>query len=74
MDLFPGNAGGKRALSCLCFLDARSAAWTQTQVLIRWMDEDGKAWNVWVLATRAGDGGSRQHTQCIRTFKLHLHL
>lgn len=31
-------------------VDAKAAAWTQTQVLIHWMDEDGKAHNQWVLA------------------------
>ena len=31
-------------------VDAKVSAWTRTQVLAHWMDEDGKAWNVWVLA------------------------
>lgn len=31
-------------------VDAKAAAWTRTQVLLHWMDEDGKAHNEWVLA------------------------
>ncbi|MET4061539.1 hypothetical protein ABIB35_003112 [Arthrobacter sp. UYP6] len=33
-------------------IDAKAAAWTRTQVLLHWIDEDGKAHNEWVLATR----------------------
>lgn len=32
--------------------DAKAAAWTRTQILLHWVDEDGKARNEWVLATR----------------------
>ena len=31
-------------------VDAKAAAWTHTQVLLHWVDEDGKAHNEWVLA------------------------
>ena len=31
-------------------LDAKAAAWTQTHVLAHWIDNDGKAWDQWVLA------------------------
>ena len=33
-------------------VDAKAAAWTRTHVLLHWMDDDGQAWNVWVLAVR----------------------
>lgn len=33
-------------------VDAKAAAWTNTHVLLHWKDADGKAWNVWVLATK----------------------
>lgn len=33
-------------------IDAKAAAWTRTQVLLHWMDADGKAHNMWVLAVR----------------------
>lgn len=33
-------------------IDAKVSAWTRTHVLLHWMDEDGKVWNMWVLATR----------------------
>lgn len=33
-------------------VDAKAAAWTRTQVLLHWIDEEGKAHNEWVLATR----------------------
>lgn len=33
-------------------VDAKVSAWTRTHALLHWIDEDGKAWNVWTLATR----------------------
>ena len=33
-------------------VDAKAAAWTRTQVLLHWVDENGKAHNEWVLAVR----------------------
>ena len=33
-------------------VDAKAAAWTQTQVLLHWIDLDGKAHNEWALAVR----------------------
>ena len=33
-------------------VDAKAAAWTRTHVLLHWVDDDGQAWNVWVVAVR----------------------
>ena len=33
-------------------VDAKAAAWTRTQVLLHWIDDNGKANNEWVLAVR----------------------
>jgi hypothetical protein len=31
-------------------VDAKAAAWTQTQVLLHWIDDNGRVHNEWVLA------------------------
>ena len=31
-------------------VDGKAVAWTRSQVLLHWIDDDGKAWDQWVLA------------------------